>query len=57
MEVAFSEEQQELATTVRSLLAKRADSAAVRAAMTSEAGYDEELWQTLCEQIGVAALA
>jgi alkylation response protein AidB-like acyl-CoA dehydrogenase len=57
MEVAFSEEQQELAATVRSLLAKRADSAAVRAAMTSEAGYDEELWQTLCEQIGVAALA
>ena len=57
MELAFSEEQQELAATVRSLLAKRADSAAVRAAMASESGYDEELWQTLCEQIGVAALA
>ena len=57
MEVAFSEEQQELAATVRSLLAKRADSAAVRAAMASETGYDEPLWQTLCEQIGVAALA
>ncbi len=57
MEVAFSEEQQELATTVRSLLGKRADSAAVRAAMSSETGYDEPLWQTLCEQIGVAALA
>ncbi len=57
MEVAFSEEQQELAATVRSLLAKRADSAAVRAAMTSETGYDEPLWQTLCEQIGAAALA
>ncbi len=57
MEFAFSEEQQELAATVRSLLAKRADSAAVRAAMVSETGYDESLWQTLCEQIGVAALA
>jgi alkylation response protein AidB-like acyl-CoA dehydrogenase len=57
MEVAFSEEQQELAATVRSLLTKRADSAAVRAAMASETGYDEPLWQTLCEQIGVAALA
>jgi alkylation response protein AidB-like acyl-CoA dehydrogenase len=57
MEFAFSEEQQELAATVRSLLAKRADSAAVRTAMISETGYDEELWQTLCEQIGVAALA
>jgi alkylation response protein AidB-like acyl-CoA dehydrogenase len=57
MEFALSEEQQELAATVRSLLSKRADSAAVRAAMVSETGYDESLWQTLCEQIGVAALA
>jgi alkylation response protein AidB-like acyl-CoA dehydrogenase len=57
MEFAFSEEQQELAATVRSLLAKRADSAAVRAAMTSERGYDDELWLTLCEQIGATALA
>jgi alkylation response protein AidB-like acyl-CoA dehydrogenase len=57
MDFAFSEEQQELAATVRSLLSKRADSAAVRAAMGSESGYDEALWQTLCDQIGVAALA
>jgi alkylation response protein AidB-like acyl-CoA dehydrogenase len=56
MEFAFSEEQQELAATVRSLLEKRADSSAVRAAIDSEAGYDESLWQTLCEQIGAAAL-
>ena len=56
MEVALTEEQQELAATVRSLLAKQADSAAVRAAMDSEPGYDEALWTTLCEQIGVAAL-
>ncbi len=57
MRFALSEEQAELATTVRSLLAKRAGSAAVRAASTSESGYDEALWATLCEQIGVAALA
>src|SRR4051794_25186297 len=57
MEFAFSEEQQELAATVRSLLTKRADPAAVRTALGSDTGYDEELWQTLCEQIGVAALA
>lgn len=56
MEFGFSEEQQELASTVRSLLAKRADSAAVRASVETEAGYDESLWQLLCEQIGVAAL-
>lgn len=57
MEFAFSEEQQELATTVRALLAKRADSAAVRASVESEPGFDEALWMLLCEQIGVAALA
>ena len=56
MEFGLSEEQQELASTVRSLLAKRADSAAVRAAAESDSGYDESLWQLLCEQIGVAAL-
>src|SRR5687768_16803765 len=57
MEFGFSEEQQELASTMRSLLTKHADSAAVRAAVESENGYDESLWQLLCEQIGVAALA
>jgi alkylation response protein AidB-like acyl-CoA dehydrogenase len=57
MEFALSEEQQELTTTVRSLLTKRADSAAVRKAIESDAGYDQTLWQTLCEQIGAAALA
>jgi len=56
MEFALSEEQQELASTVRALLDKRADSAAVRAAMTSDSGYDDDLWRTLCEQIGIAAL-
>ncbi|GAB3264027.1 acyl-CoA dehydrogenase family protein [Nocardioides dilutus] len=57
MEFGLSEEQQELASTVRSLLVKRADSAAVRAAAESETGYDASLWSMLCEQIGVAALA
>lgn len=56
MDFAFSHEQQELASMVRSLLAKRADPGAVRTAMESEAGFDEALWQTLCEQIGAAAL-
>lgn len=56
MEFALSEEQAELASTVRSLLDKRAGSADVRAAVAAEAGYDEALWAMLCEQIGVAAL-
>jgi alkylation response protein AidB-like acyl-CoA dehydrogenase len=57
MEFALSEEQAELAATVRALLDKHADSAAVRTAMASPYGYDERLWLMLCEQVGVAALA
>ncbi|MCW2497027.1 acyl-CoA dehydrogenase family protein [Jatrophihabitans sp.] len=53
----ISAEQQELARAVRALLAKRSDSAAVRRAVQTPRGYDETLWKTLCEQIGVAALA
>jgi alkylation response protein AidB-like acyl-CoA dehydrogenase len=45
-------EQQALVDAVRGLLDRRADSAAVRAAD----GFDEPLWRTLAEQIGVAAL-
>lgn len=56
MRFALSEEQAELASTIRSLLEKRADSTGVRAASTSATGHDEVLWATLCEQIGVAAL-
>ncbi|MFL6089941.1 MAG: acyl-CoA dehydrogenase family protein [Aeromicrobium sp.] len=49
-------EQNDLAAAVRALLAKRADSAAVRTAMDSDQGFDTGLWSTLCEQIGVAGL-
>jgi alkylation response protein AidB-like acyl-CoA dehydrogenase len=56
MHFARTEEQDELAATVRGLLSKRSDSAAVRAAIETPEGYDTALWQALCEQIGVAAL-
>lgn len=56
MHFARTEEQDELAGIVTSLLDKRSDSAAVRSAMESVAGYDEALWQAMCEQVGVAAL-
>jgi hypothetical protein len=53
----LSSEQQELASSVRALLGKRSDSAAVRRAVDSPTGYDAALWTLLCDQIGVAALA
>lgn len=53
---AMSEERELLRDTVAALVAKHASPAAVRAAMESERGYDDGLWQLLCEQVGAAAL-
>ncbi len=49
----------ELAKSVRNLLDKRSDSQAVRHSfsLSNGPGFDTELWATLCDQIGVAALA
>ncbi len=51
-----SQERVLLAQTVRALVDKHATPGAVRAAMESPRGYDESLWQLLCEQVGAAAL-
>ena len=53
----LTEEQQALASTVRVLLDKRSDGPAVREAIEQPCGYDEELWQVLCGQVGAAGLA
>ncbi|ORB72504.1 acyl-CoA dehydrogenase IpdE2 [Mycobacterium scrofulaceum] len=52
----MTEEREMLRETVAALVAKHANPAAVRAAMESDRGYDESLWQLLCEQVGAAAL-
>jgi alkylation response protein AidB-like acyl-CoA dehydrogenase len=52
-----TEEAVALRDAVRSLLTRRSGPEAVRAALESPLGYDDKLWSTLCEQIGVAALA
>jgi alkylation response protein AidB-like acyl-CoA dehydrogenase len=52
----MSEERELLRDTVAALVEKHASPAAVRGAMTSPRGYDESLWQLLCEQVGAAAL-
>src|SRR5947209_8884434 len=52
----MTEERQMVRETVAALVAKHAAPAAVRAAMESDRGYDESLWQLLCEQVGAAAL-
>jgi len=50
-------EHTELSSAVRNLLDKRSDSQAVRNAIQQPTGFDTALWATLCEQVGVAALA
>ncbi|HWM75150.1 MAG TPA: acyl-CoA dehydrogenase family protein, partial [Nocardioides sp.] len=50
-------EHTDLSSAVRNLLDKRSDSQAVRRAIEQPDGFDTDLWSTLCEQIGVAALA
>lgn len=52
-----TEEADALREAVRTLLTRRSGPEAVRTAMASPLGYDDKLWSTLCEQIGVAALA
>lgn len=52
----MSEERQLLRETVAALVDKHASPEAVRAAMESDRGYDEKLWNLLCEQVGAAAL-
>ena len=49
-------EREMLRQTVAALVDKHAGPEAVRAAIESDKGYDEALWQLLCEQVGAAAL-
>ena len=52
----MTEERELLRDTVAALVDKHAPPDSVRGAMSSERGYDESLWQMLCEQVGAAAL-
>lgn len=54
--MARNTERDLLRQTVAALVEKHATPEAVRSAMESERGYDETLWQLLCEQVGAAAL-
>ena len=51
------EDQQELVALVRGVLSQRADSAATRRALESDARFDVALWRLLCEEIGIAGMA
>ena len=52
----FTDEHHELRKTVRSFLEKRSDEKAVRAVMTTEKGYDADVWKQLAEELGIVGL-
>ncbi|MGL4306959.1 MAG: acyl-CoA dehydrogenase family protein [Mycobacteriaceae bacterium] len=53
---ALNEEQQLLKVTLDTALSKKSDALAVRRAIESPAGYDHNLWELLCTQVGVSGL-
>lgn len=56
MEFAFTEEQQMIQETAASFFADVSGSEAVRAAMATEQGYDDALWQSLCQDLYLQAV-
>lgn len=51
MDFAFTEEQQMIRDTAQGFLSEVSTSAAVRAAMATESGYDAQLWQRICTEM------
>lgn len=56
MEFAFTEEQQMIQSTAESFFADVSGSEAVRTAMATEQGYDDALWQQLCNELYLQAV-
>jgi alkylation response protein AidB-like acyl-CoA dehydrogenase len=51
MEFSFTEEQQMIRDTAEAFLSEVSTSAAVRAAMATENGFDSQLWQRVCSEM------
>ena len=51
MEFAFTEEQQMIRDTAESFLSEVSTSEAIRKAMETEQGYDDEIWQRICGEM------
>jgi alkylation response protein AidB-like acyl-CoA dehydrogenase len=56
MNFAFTEEQDELRSTVRAFLESKSAESAVREQMETERGYDEAVWRQMAEQMGLQGL-
>jgi alkylation response protein AidB-like acyl-CoA dehydrogenase len=56
LNLAFSEEQEELRAQARAFLADHSSAEQVRAAMASELGYDAEVWKRISAELGWPAV-
>jgi len=56
MNFAFTEEQEELRSTIRAFLEAKSSEAAVREQMETEDGYDAAVWKQMAEQMGLQGL-
>jgi alkylation response protein AidB-like acyl-CoA dehydrogenase len=56
MNFAFTEEQEELRSTVRAFLESKSPESAVREQMETDTGYDESVWRQMAEQMGLQGL-
>ncbi|MDQ1399501.1 MAG: hypothetical protein QOK20_1433, partial [Acidimicrobiaceae bacterium] len=52
MNLAFSDEQEELRRSVRRFLADKSPESEVRRLMETDAGYDPAVWTQMAEQLG-----
>ncbi|MFN3255136.1 MAG: acyl-CoA dehydrogenase family protein [Ilumatobacter sp.] len=57
MNFAFTEEQEELRSTIRAFLENKSSEEAVREQMETENGYDADVWTQMAEQMGLQGLA
>jgi alkylation response protein AidB-like acyl-CoA dehydrogenase len=56
MNFAFTEEQDELRSTIRAFLEAKSPESAVRELMETESGYDQAVWSQMAEQMGLQGL-
>ena len=57
MNFAFTEEQEELRSTIRAFMEAKSSEEAVREQMETDQGYDPEVWTQMAEQMGLQGLA
>ena len=56
LDFSFTEEHEELRSTIRAFLTDKSDELAVRDQMATDSGYDREVWTQMAEQLGLAGL-